>query len=653
MKIPSPIKDNGVLKKDKHSGFKNLVINKLFSKERFLAGVLTSVFASSAVYADESKLAITPAPEVSTNDEAGVDVVSGLPQFQQTDLSIGSGVSQLSHSIASYGEYFWGFRDDFTVGVRGSETYSKVAVIGHSSQNFMRESGLYVPVRRDGATLVENTEGEFVYTRSDGTQLVTSHTAPNRVIYPNGLTVTIHRGNNTLRAYDGEPVDRLQSVTTNTGLQFKYEYETNTYSNYPHWVYPYLSPNSFDASREYGAPVGITAINNTVEYCHPIANTCTLNNEWPSTTYDWPTAQRMFAGDGYGGNAVFKVTDATGAATSYTHQRYKDLSDCEFGGPPPPFDIQGNPKYSTRVTQVSSGVSETKKLTYKTFSQINTNGGNTFSCQVRYWLIDKAEIGHAVWSYDHIQPNTSYRTTGKSIGPRGTSSVLMTSGGGAPVRLNITTPDVSIDFTENSQNLAYQSDRFGRVVEYQYDARGNIIERREKVKASSPLTDLVMTAGYPASCSNLKTCNQPTWIKDAKGYQTDYVYHAASGSVLKITGPADANGIRPQTRHTYEQKYAWFKNASGNFVKASTGVWLLTKTSSCIKGAASGNGCALANDEVITTFDYGLDSGPNNLFLRGLLVTSQGQSRRTCYTYDIYGNKISETSPKANLSSCQ
>ena len=43
---------------------------------------------------------------------------------------------------------------------------------------------------------------------------------------------------------------------------------------------------------------------------------------------------------------------------------------------------------------------------------------------------------------------------------------------------------------------------------------------------------------------------------------------------------------------------------------------------------------------------------PNNLLLRGTVVTADGQTLRTCYTYDDMGRKISETQPKGTGSSC-
>lgn len=64
-------------------------------------------------------------------------------------------------------------------------------------------------------------------------------------------------------------------------------------------------------------------------------------------------------------------------------------------------------------------------------------------------------------------------------------------------------------------------------------------------------------------------------------------------------------------------------------------------------------GCA-GNDEVVINFEY----DHNNLLLTGKTVTAlntkgASETLRTCYQYDIYGNLIGETKPKANLTSCQ
>ena len=128
---------------------------------------------------------------------------------------------------------------------------------------------------------------------------------------------------------------------------------------------------------------------------------------------------------------------------------------------------------------------------------------------------------------------------------------------------------------------------------------------------------------------------------------------------LTRTLPADSNGIRAQTRRTYTQRYAWVLNSSGTtYVQSPAPIWVLATESFCRTSAAvvppgpPGSGCTTAGDEVVTTYEYGPDSGPNNLFLRGFSITADGATHRTCYGHDMYGNKISQTEADAGLTSC-
>jgi hypothetical protein len=161
-----------------------------------------------------------------------------------------------------------------------------------------------------------------------------------------------------------------------------------------------------------------------------------------------------------------------------------------------------------------------------------------------------------------------------------------------------------------------------------------------------------ITATYDAVCSNLITCNRPKTTKDAKGNVTTYEYNPVHGGVATVTGPA-VNGIAPQTRYEYAQRYAWLKNASGGYSPAASPIWLLVRERFCRTTQGSPSGCAGgAADEVVTDYDYGPDSGPNNLLVRGVAVSADGQTRRTCFGYDPMGRKISETKPRAGLATC-
>jgi YD repeat-containing protein len=163
---------------------------------------------------------------------------------------------------------------------------------------------------------------------------------------------------------------------------------------------------------------------------------------------------------------------------------------------------------------------------------------------------------------------------------------------------------------------------------------------------------VVFVWGCGAGPSDAKRCDKPLTRVDANGNQTDYTYDAAHGGVLTETLPADTAGTRAQTRYSYAQRYAWVKNAGGAYVQAATPVWVITSKSICKSGAASGASCAAGGDEVVTAYDYGPDSGPNNLQLRGIVEDAHGTALRTCYGYDTTGNRIWTTRPLASLGSC-
>ncbi|HEX4738825.1 MAG TPA: hypothetical protein VH331_14820 [Allosphingosinicella sp.] len=185
-----------------------------------------------------------------------------------------------------------------------------------------------------------------------------------------------------------------------------------------------------------------------------------------------------------------------------------------------------------------------------------------------------------------------------------------------------------------------------------YDGNRNIIQVVRHSKPGSGIPDVVTSATYDVM--HPKSSNKPLTATDASGNTTTYTYDPNHGGVLTETDPA-VNGITPQKRYTYAQRYAWISDGGLGFVRAATPVWMLTQMSFCKAGnpSSSGVGCANgASDEVITTYDYGPDAGPNNLNLRGTVVDAGALSLRTCTSYDVLGNKISETKPRAGLASC-
>jgi hypothetical protein len=60
-----------------------------------------------------------------------------------------------------------------------------------------------------------------------------------------------------------------------------------------------------------------------------------------------------------------------------------------------------------------------------------------------------------------------------------------------------------------------------------------------------------------------------------------------------------------------------------------------------------------AQDEVVTTYKY----DNNNLLMTEMTVMAMDsalgiRTKRTCFQYDIYGNRIGETSPNAQSATC-
>lgn len=167
--------------------------------------------------------------------------------------------------------------------------------------------------------------------------------------------------------------------------------------------------------------------------------------------------------------------------------------------------------------------------------------------------------------------------------------------------------------------------------------------------SSAPSIDVNST--YSSTCMSAPGCLAITGQTNPMNGQTLFSY--SGGLLSSVQSPEVSAGVRPMTRYSYFQRRAWLSDGAGGNVQSSDPAWLRSEERTCQVSATVGNGCANgSSDEVVTTHDYGPNSGPNNLRLRGVAVTANGQTLRTCYGYDDLGRKISETSPNANLTSC-
>ncbi|MDJ0642614.1 MAG: hypothetical protein QNJ15_07340 [Erythrobacter sp.] len=439
---------------------------------------------------------------------------------------------------------------------------------------------------------------------------------------------------------------KLQGVETSDGYFFKANYES------------YSPAAGITLERRRLHILG----NQNARYCNVVASSCTLDQEG----YSW--ADKIYNGNSIAGP---RTRDRLGRDKyfSATVQNGRTLSALvDFGY------STAQPRYTVDNTALSDNVSVStvpgecrlvggfRKIGVRRF--ITIDGTSNYNvregdCEP---LVRIAEATYPDGSSAYALTDLGFGGSGrpKIVSRRPTAGASATDDGVNRItryefstRLDLA-PIANVGAKDNTgARLMKVTFPEGNYIEYDYDDRRNVTQQRVYPKPGSSDPVLTTSMTYPASCSNPKTCNKPTSVVDARGNTTNYTYSAQHGGVLSVTGPADANGVRPQTRYEYAQRYAWYRRSNGTFAQGPTAHWLLTKEEFCRTTAAVGSGCAGgAADEVVTTYDYGPNNGPNNLLLRGKVVTASGQSLRTCYLYDEMGRKIAETQPNGTGSTC-
>ena len=201
------------------------------------------------------------------------------------------------------------------------------------------------------------------------------------------------------------------------------------------------------------------------------------------------------------------------------------------------------------------------------------------------------------------------------------------------------------------------TDPSGILTKLTWDFTTHHLGQTDEVARSGSLPDIIRSEGYACdTAAMIKSCDKPSAITDAKGNTTLFTYAPEHGGVLTEMQPPPAPGApRPLKLTTWVQKFAYYKNSSGVLAAAPTPVYVINSESVCQTVAGSGNGnpvCDAAAPKRVTTYEYGANGTANNLFVRGIVVTADGTSRRTCYSYDNFGNRIAQTSPRAGLATC-
>lgn len=578
-----------------------------------------------------------PPPEVISLDENGVSIPSGVNIIEQRDVAIGPAKGGLSLTRYING---WSQRSNLVSDLmiyRGNASpgSAAIAAFGNSSDVFIASKSnvdvLVSSYSKNGTTATLTLENQTpVYTTTEGvkiyfnlspiqTNLHGAYYLANKAVFPNG-EVWNWSWKTGLNSGKASGV-RLQGVENNLGYQVKFTYKTNSLIADPKT--PWLD---FDK---------VTAVNLAYEFCDSSLDSCVLSQEWPIANYStsWSPGRIETVVAPVGRKFINKWAPG--------HMYVQTPSSSSL-----------NIDYFIGTDYDCTNDVDTSKVW-----RVDKNG----SSWIYSWILGSHDCLFGQRTLKVKSPNN--KETVYTYTPMGRNS--FNGGSDFGLELAMADPAQLLTSTDSEGHLTryeYDSNRIKKITmpeldswEFTYDARGNVLNKIRHAKPGSGQPDIVLESRtYPPSCTsaNYRVCNKPLTVTDANRGVTVFAYDPAHGGVLTETSPS-VGGVAAVKRYSYVQKYAWIKNSSGTYVQASSPVWLLAEERFCKSSATTGNGCSGgAADEVVTSYDYGPSSGPNNLLLRGVAITADGVTKRSCYTYNSWGNPVSQTSPRAGLASC-
>lgn len=527
-----------------------------------------------------------PLPERIATDSNGVNLVDGTFSTVSTDVVIGDPATgglayTRTYFVDTHNRTGWRPSTLGTILISPTGTY-QVSING-ASDPFTKTGSTFTSDNGAGATLTYNSSSDiYTYTSANGTVATLDGTLGDKI----GLLVIGSTVNEAVLTKiiqpNGASTDfNYKTVTVSGATEARLQSVTNDYGYMLHFDYVLnndpTAPAQVDDWRKLHR---VSGVNFKQDYpCGPLWNTCTS-----------PTKAE------YTGSTIrpTSFTDAEGRTTTYTYDSNNRITNIRYPG------------YSV------DNISITYPLTLK--------------------YVDTVSRGFATWTYDvfNTYPIASVEVTqpggGTLITEFEADSRLVTSQRQTGFYNRYYTYDTSGRLTEASFGG-------GVKVRYAYDTRGNVTEVRRVAATGSGLSDMVSSSTFPASCANPKTCNKPLTTTDVRGEVTSYTYNATHGSVTKITAPA-VGGVSPETRFSYTQKQARFKNGSSSYVNGPL-IWVPSKTEAC----AVGSSCNGTDNETETITNWPTTSVAQNL--QPVSVTVQAgdgsPSSTTSFTYNNYG----------------
>lgn len=549
-----------------------------FSRRTLACALLATTALVSPAHA---QVATTNPERFLQMDENGVDLVTDTYVEPFTDGKIGSGEGAVSIVSGSWGDDQWS-------GLIYETGSTMVVQFGLTSDTFTLSGSTWVPTKANGATLAQTGGlGEWLYTASDGSKIL--YETYDHVFSPNGEITG-----------SPEPITGPQCGGANAGT--------------------------------CGVPMSITRPDGMVFHLNwRFVDECSPKNVFPCQN---GTAYFRFAGvtssAGYGFTRNY-VTDSPGAFSApqtnwfvRTGETFSDGTTVAYSGP-----TNGVSTVTDSLGRVWTFTGEADGSTHIRRPGSSTDniivGDNTTNGTVPY--VTK----------DGVTTNYSRTVNGT------TSTIVKTDplGHTKTIVADLNVGRVTAITDENGHTTSYAYDANGRLTkvtqpegnytQYTYDSRGNVTTTTQVAKAGSGLANIVTSASFAATCSNVVTCNKPNNTTDAKGNVTTYTYDQTTGNVLTVTQPAPTTGaVQPQTRYSYTQ----VTGSAGDAVSELTGISQCQTTASCTGTA----------DETKVSATY------NAQLLPATITRANGTgtlSATTTVTYDARGNLNTVDGPLA------
>ncbi|MCG7538708.1 hypothetical protein [Pseudoalteromonas sp. OF7H-1] len=611
------------------------------------------------------QMAIPGPPEYSLTDSNQVNMTTGNIEINEQGVSIGSGEFALEHRLLSYSNNLKLFADNFSGALYVRHSDMPLPDV-RATFGSLSESGFQAPsttqrfVGRNGGVIEKHSDFIWKYTNSQGVEVTydsrihyhyeppssaletyRKHAVATQIKYPSGLIIKVNFKDAN---YDGDIIHRIQSVTSSAGYQLQYRYQLNSSSVPSHHSDKY-------AYYQWTRPTQIKAFVSEYEACAPLAVNCDFSNDWPEVSFSWV--------DPFNGGDT-TITFANQAYKKFKHERF-----CSSGEGRTACSIGRNHLRITTISSSSSQGQAEREYQY-TNTYHCTFQGTERQCQTfKLGVVYLSKYRSASWRYNYPPQQHQYSGSySESKDSNGAVLKVVYDSHSKMVGFQDEVRGISGTYDDNGRIVSIQYNygspgtisqglyRYGDMTEtFTYDDHGNIIKSARTNKEGETQ---FYSAGYENHCNSMSTRGKPSWIKDRNGNVTYYGYDCRNGKIAIVLKP-EIDGVRAEQSYYYGQIKAHIVNENPPHLSLEQGIWVKQRESFCKTGNSGQFGCAKTGDEVITMFEYSTQPKPDGLLVHGIVVsdTGNGEIRRTCFDYDIYGNKTSEIKPKANLTRCQ